>query len=480
MTNLTQKEQLIWFETISSGQVIKHQLSAPIHVFIYKMRNNSASDPYNSANLEFVFDLSPQQPVYKAPIFPRRTHVKCNVSLGENRLMLTVDFYTAERMKGSATFRVDYAIHNPYNAIQHSDILASLRQMCVDIVQESARRISYEHIKEHTVQKMVLGLQAQTETLGIVINRCSVNDVIQWEGVAKQIVDENTVGRISRDVDLELERERAKHDLEMEKLRAEREQLQQQIRTERDAQELLLRVQKLRAMGINDPDLMMRALAEHDPDLRIILQQLDSERSEEQAQVQEHYDRMRVMFQDSSMPEAVRLNIVKEFINQSRNTLRSQEQRPPRQAFTNDAFTYQRVQEHPLPRLQQPQPLSQPQLTAPGAMLRWEDQHYSLQPTQTCIGRSTDNQIILSDPGVSRHHAEIHWQNGRYYLRDMNSSSGTIVPRYGHQSVFPQQPIELQHGDTIILGNIELQFINGGSQQTMSSPYGGNDPTRLE
>src|SRR5262245_22339198 len=43
------------------------------------------------------------------------------------------------------------------------------------------------------------------------------------------------------------------------------------------------------------------------------------------------------------------------------------------------------------------------------------------------IGRSADNEIVLgdADKGVSRAHAELHLQNGRYVIVDLQSQNGT-------------------------------------------------------
>jgi pSer/pThr/pTyr-binding forkhead associated (FHA) protein len=50
----------------------------------------------------------------------------------------------------------------------------------------------------------------------------------------------------------------------------------------------------------------------------------------------------------------------------------------------------------------------------------------SLSPGQQCsIGRGSDNDLILGAPSVSRHHASIAFENGRWQLRDRGSSAGT-------------------------------------------------------
>lgn len=45
------------------------------------------------------------------------------------------------------------------------------------------------------------------------------------------------------------------------------------------------------------------------------------------------------------------------------------------------------------------------------------------------IGRATENDVVLADPTqvVSRFHAELRWEEGRYILLDLNSANGTWV-----------------------------------------------------
>ncbi|MEJ2208222.1 MAG: FHA domain-containing protein [Anaerolineae bacterium] len=68
------------------------------------------------------------------------------------------------------------------------------------------------------------------------------------------------------------------------------------------------------------------------------------------------------------------------------------------------------------------------------------------------IGRQGDNAIILADPGVSRHHAEISMQGGRWVIRDLDSANGTFVN--GRRIVEPRL---LRHGDLVRIGQTSFQ-----------------------
>jgi pSer/pThr/pTyr-binding forkhead associated (FHA) protein len=70
----------------------------------------------------------------------------------------------------------------------------------------------------------------------------------------------------------------------------------------------------------------------------------------------------------------------------------------------------------------------------------------------TCIGRALDNDIVIEDPRASRYHAQIAIRGGRVYLKDLQSSNGTLVN---------DEPIEefvLVNGDLICIGDTELIF----------------------
>ena len=47
------------------------------------------------------------------------------------------------------------------------------------------------------------------------------------------------------------------------------------------------------------------------------------------------------------------------------------------------------------------------------------------------VGREPGNDLIITAPTVSRRHAELHQRNGRWIVRDLNSTSGTFVSYNG-------------------------------------------------
>ena len=71
------------------------------------------------------------------------------------------------------------------------------------------------------------------------------------------------------------------------------------------------------------------------------------------------------------------------------------------------------------------------------------------------IGRSDDNKLILPDKEkfVSRHHAQVSYNNGFYYLSD-NSLSGVFIN--GQQTPLLNQSTVIDNGTNLKIGEYEL------------------------
>lgn len=78
---------------------------------------------------------------------------------------------------------------------------------------------------------------------------------------------------------------------------------------------------------------------------------------------------------------------------------------------------------------------------------------YELTPNRTyTIGREEGNTIQLHDTEVSRKHARIIYDNGRYFITDLNSSNGTFVNQVRITTA------AINSGDKIHVGASCLQF----------------------
>jgi hypothetical protein len=77
-------------------------------------------------------------------------------------------------------------------------------------------------------------------------------------------------------------------------------------------------------------------------------------------------------------------------------------------------------------------------------------QRFPLRPSNR-LGRSSDNEIVLQDKQVSRHHAVLTFSGAGYVVTDLGSANGTWV-----NGVRIVQPTQLRSGDVITLGAEKL------------------------
>ena len=77
---------------------------------------------------------------------------------------------------------------------------------------------------------------------------------------------------------------------------------------------------------------------------------------------------------------------------------------------------------------------------------------YPLVEAVINIGRMLDNDLVIDDPRVSRHHAQLRAANGHFVLVDLNSTAGIFVNgrRVTETILYPH--------DTISLGGVVLTF----------------------
>lgn len=103
----------------------------------------------------------------------------------------------------------------------------------------------------------------------------------------------------------------------------------------------------------------------------------------------------------------------------------------------------------------------------PGAFLIVEGKrHFPLTQPVIRIGRRHDNDLVLSDPHVSRKHAEVRLLAGRYVLVDLGSTGGTYVN--GRQI---KQHI-LDPGDVISIAVVQLIYgEDPGGPPSVTPPY---------
>lgn len=98
---------------------------------------------------------------------------------------------------------------------------------------------------------------------------------------------------------------------------------------------------------------------------------------------------------------------------------------------------------------------------------------YPLRAETITIGRGSENQIVLDDPQVSRHHARLTWQGNSFLLEDLGSVNGTWV-----NGVRIVSPVLLRPGDSIGIGPGALLALSDQPQAASMAPYAAAYPTQ--
>jgi hypothetical protein len=97
---------------------------------------------------------------------------------------------------------------------------------------------------------------------------------------------------------------------------------------------------------------------------------------------------------------------------------------------------------------------------------------FDLTAPLTSIGRALDNDLILEDRRISRHHAQLHQQHGRHVLQDLGSTGGTAVNGQ------PVRETVLHSGDLVSLSGLKLLYVSQNNNQETSDTPDPTDDTR--
>jgi pSer/pThr/pTyr-binding forkhead associated (FHA) protein len=98
---------------------------------------------------------------------------------------------------------------------------------------------------------------------------------------------------------------------------------------------------------------------------------------------------------------------------------------------------------------------------------------FTLAQDDILLGRTDENDIILSHPSISRNHAKIITQGNAYQIVDLGSANGVRVngQEFGKA--------ELRPGDKVDLGHVRLRFI-GPTEEFSYDPSMKEDPEAEE
>ena len=87
------------------------------------------------------------------------------------------------------------------------------------------------------------------------------------------------------------------------------------------------------------------------------------------------------------------------------------------------------------------------------AYLVFSGQIYPIKKAVIKVGRMLENDLVLQDPLVSRFHAEIRYEDGKFYIVDLDSTGGTYLNNK------PVTKSILFSGDIILLTQIPIMFM---------------------
>lgn len=82
-----------------------------------------------------------------------------------------------------------------------------------------------------------------------------------------------------------------------------------------------------------------------------------------------------------------------------------------------------------------------------------EDQHYPLSLSPVYIGRTESNDIIVKDDRVSNQHAKLFFEQGQFWIEDLNSTNGIYL---NGKRLIKKAP--LKNEDLIKIGATILKF----------------------
>jgi hypothetical protein len=89
---------------------------------------------------------------------------------------------------------------------------------------------------------------------------------------------------------------------------------------------------------------------------------------------------------------------------------------------------------------------------AAGSLVLADGRRIRLGEENAVIGRMPECAVTLSDPQVSRHHAEVRPSGGGFRVFDLGSTNGTLV-----NGVLVSEH-ELDDGDEIVVGNTTIRY----------------------
>ncbi|MEO0205215.1 MAG: FHA domain-containing protein, partial [candidate division WOR-3 bacterium] len=103
--------------------------------------------------------------------------------------------------------------------------------------------------------------------------------------------------------------------------------------------------------------------------------------------------------------------------------------------------------------------------------------NFALEKREYIIGRADECDFVIDGKEVSRRHARIYYENGKFKIEDLKSTNGTFVN--GKQVTSS----ELKHSDEINIGGFTIIFDDGrgveGIYDETQTESAGNETQKL-
>ena len=96
-------------------------------------------------------------------------------------------------------------------------------------------------------------------------------------------------------------------------------------------------------------------------------------------------------------------------------------------------------------------------------VLELDGRRYQLTGERTVLGRGSEADVVIDDPGISRRHAEVRLRGGRASVHDLGSTNGTVVDGVRLDAT-NGSTAALADGSTVLLGRTRVRFLSGAER----------------
>ncbi len=84
-------------------------------------------------------------------------------------------------------------------------------------------------------------------------------------------------------------------------------------------------------------------------------------------------------------------------------------------------------------------------------------------PSMITVGRTANNDVIVSDPQISKFHAFFRQTHGAWEVADAGSRNGTFLH---NQQLDSKRPVTIVSGNKLKLAALEFEFLDSASLWT--------------